>query len=242
MRKLLIVFSISVLILIIGNSHSFANDDDILDFLPAILAGAKEKKPPDPPPYPPGVTVLPTSSNLTDYSGDLLIVGEIYNNTSIKIEYVKITANIFNGSTFVATDYTYTSRDVIPPKTKACFKMYTDYAGPYTKVSFQPPDFRDTSDPIPALSLSNIQRKTDYFGDVEIIGFIKNNSPATVEYAEIIGTFYNSIGKVVDCDYTFANSSTLSPNQSSSFKMSTYTPSTQVSDFALQTDGNLSEE
>ena len=144
------------------SSSISADDDEILDFLPAILSGVKANPPtppptppkPTPPHLPPGVTVLPTQSYLKDYSGDLQIVGEIYNNTTSSIKYVEINANVFNGTSLVATDFTYTVRDLIPPKTKACFKIYTDYPGAYTRVDFEPVSYWNTSDRQPSLSLS----------------------------------------------------------------------------------------
>ena len=229
------------------SSSISADDDEILDFLPAILSGVKANPPtppptppkPTPPPLPPGVTVLPTQSYLKDYSGDLQIVGEIYNNTTSSIKYVEINANVFNGTSLVATDFTYTVRDIVPPKTKACFKIYTDYPGAYTRVDFEPVSYWNTSDRQPSLSLSNISKQTDYSGDIKIIGMIKNNESISVDYPSIIGTYYNSSGKVIDCNFTFANTYPLAQGQSSSFEMYTNAAANITVNYALQTDGNL---
>lgn len=234
MRKMLVIAVSLILVLFVSKTTCLASDDDILDLLPAILAGAKREPPP-----PPGVTVLPTQSYQEDYSGELQIVGEIYNNTTSNIEYVKIVANVFNGTSFVATGYTSTQRDIIPPKTKSCFLIWTDYPGPYSRVDFEPIDYDNTSDRLPALSLKHVSSGPDHFGDIEVLGFVNNNDTKTVEYSKIIGTFYNSNGKVIECDYAYTSIVTLAPGQSSSFKINTNTSASQVANYILQTDGDL---
>ena len=245
MKKYILILAVAFTLAPV--SSSISADDEILEFLPAILSGVKVDPPtppptppkPTPPPLPPGVTVLPTQSYLKDYSGDLQIVGEIYNNTSSTIKYVEINANVFNGTSLVATDYTFTVRDLVPPKTKACFKIYTDYPGAYSRVDFEPVSYWNTSDRQPSLSLSNISKQLDYSGDIKIIGIIKNNESTSVNYPNVIGTFYNSNGMVIDCSYTYANTYPLYQGQSSSFEMYTNAPGNLTVYYALQTDGNL---
>lgn len=213
---------------------------DILDFIPGIIAASQYEPPPPPPPpvMPAGVTVLKTTSNLNDYSGDLLIVGEVYNNTSSPIEFTKVVANIYNNGKFVATDYTYVNRDILMPKTKSCFKMYTDYGGAYTGVSFQPVTYRNTSKRVTNLSITGVSKTVDYSGDLKLIGMIKNTTSKTIDFTSVIGTFYNSSKKVIDCDFTYASNDSLSPNQSSSFVMWTSTNANSVTSYQLQSDYN----
>lgn len=216
---------------------SFAASDDILDYLPGIIAGI-EKKPPPPPYTPPaGVTLLPTYTLQADYSGDLLVIGEIYNNTSSYMRFVDITANIFNNGNFVATDFTYVNKEIMAPRTKSCFKMYTGYPGAYTQVKFEKPTYSTTSNRPANLSLSNVSRTVDYSGDLKVIGFVTNRSNTTIDFVSVVGTFYKSNGKAIDCDYSYASNSTLTPNQSSSFDIWTSTPSSSVTSFVLQPDG-----
>ena len=108
-----------------------------------------------------------------------------------------------------------------------------------TRVDFEPVSYWNTSDRQPSLSLSNISKQTDYSGDIKIIGMIKNNESISVDYPSIIGTYYNSSGKVIDCNFTFANTYPLAQGQSSSFEMYTNAAANITVNYALQTDGNL---
>lgn len=211
--------------------------DDLLDYLPAILAGIKEAPPPLPP-LPEGVFVQSTTTQ-SDFFGDVLIVGEVFNNTPNKLEFVRISANIFNGNSLVDTDFTFTSLDIVQPNSRACFKMFTDYGGSYTRIGFEPVSFRITNDPIPNIRAVNVSRSADFFGDFRLLGLLRNDSSSTVEFANVIATMYGADNRVVDCDFTFPNNSTLSPGQSSGFEMFTGTPNEQVTRFFLQTDGNF---
>ena len=85
------------------SSSISADDDEILDFLPAILSGVKAN-PPTPPPTPPKPTPPPLPPGVTDYSGDLQIVGEIYNNTTSSIKYVEINSKKVIQELFISMD------------------------------------------------------------------------------------------------------------------------------------------
>lgn len=234
-----LVSSVGLILLIMFPGQAYS-EEDILEFLPAILTGIPEPQPPAPPSPPPADGVFIQNSTVQeDFFGDVLLVGEVFNNTDSKLDFVRVSANIFNGNSLVATDFTFTSTDIVPPRSRACFRMFTDYSGPFTAVRYEPVSYLLTADPIPNIRAINVSRSPDFFGDFRLLGQLRNNSGTTVDFAKVTATLYRNDGKVIDCDFTFPNNSTLSPGQSSGFEMFTSTPDSMVSNFSLQTDGNL---
>jgi len=75
-------------------------------------------------PLPSGVYVLPNHSYYQTSWGSLHIVGEVMNNTSNHLTFVKISANLFSsGGQLLDTDYTYIYLDDLPAGHKTCFDV-----------------------------------------------------------------------------------------------------------------------
>src|SRR5436190_3420800 len=71
---------------------------------------------PTPTQQPTGVFILGGTSSYVDSIDYLHVIGEVQNNTSKVIQFVKITANFFSGTgQLVGTDFTYTYLDRLPP-------------------------------------------------------------------------------------------------------------------------------
>jgi hypothetical protein len=70
------------------------------------------------------VQILSNSSSYLDSIDYLHVVGEIANNTSNTLTFVKVSADLFNSNNvFVGSDYTYTYLDNLPPHQKTCFDV-----------------------------------------------------------------------------------------------------------------------
>lgn len=109
----------------------------------------------------------------------------------------------------------------------------------WSYYEFQTPTFSTTSAQNPALSIYNENAYITQFGWYEIIGFVQNNDSVRVTSTEIIGAVYSADGTPLDCVSRFANTSTLNPGESSSFKitMTGRDNYNNVADYRLQTDG-----
>ena len=76
--------------------------------------------------------------------------------------------------------------------------------------------------------VGNITTQEDYGGDIKFLGEIKNTGEATARFVKINFTMKNTADNVIGTDFTYVNSTDLSPGQTSSFKCWTDTPYIQV--------------
>jgi hypothetical protein len=207
------------------------------------LPFVSKQEPPTPTPtsVPPGVHVLSNHSYYVTSWGSLHFVGEVYNNTSNHLEYVRIAANLFNSrGGFVGTDYTYTALDTLPAGDRACFDLlFYEPPDDWAYYQFESPTYYTTDRGLPNLTILNDSGSYQYDGDYEIIGMVRNDHGRRVEYVQPVGTLYNAVGTVVGCEYTYVNSTHLDPGQTSSFKMTFYGRDyADVASYRLQADGD----
>lgn len=191
---------------------------------------------------PPGVTIRPNYSSYEDDYGYIHIVGEVNNNTSANLRYVKITANLFNSSgTFLGSDYTFTELSNLPAWQKTCFDLvfYPKPPAGWTNFTFEPLSYLTGGDPQPKLTAYNHSGSYNAtYGWYEIIGLVRNDGSVTYNYVQPIATLYDASDTVIGCDYTFTNTYPLSPGQSSSFEL-TFSDKdySDAASYRLQVDG-----
>lgn len=190
---------------------------------------------------PANVYILPNHTGYIDSIGYVEVTGEVFNNTSNYIKYVKINANLFNSNgQLIDTDFTYTLLDNLPPGVTTCFKIYFSNTSGASYYQIESVSYSPNGVPLPNLTVYNHSSSYDsYFGWYEIIGMVRNDSGNYVSYVKPVGTIYNSAGNVVGCDYTYVNSTHLTAGQSSSFEM-TFTGRDyfNVTSYKIQVNGN----
>ena len=199
---------------------------------------------PTPTPQPtvvqPGVYILPNYSSYVDNIDYLHIVGEVQNNTSNHLYFVKISANIFNsGGQLLDTDYTYIYLDNLPAGDKTCFDILLEEPAGWSYYEFETPTYWTNGEPLPNLTVFNDSGMyNSTYDQYEIIGQVRNDHGTRVEYVSPVGTLYNT-SVVVGCNFTYVNSTHLDPGQTSSFKITYYGRDyTDVTSYRLQVDGN----
>jgi hypothetical protein len=172
-----------------------------------------------PAPPPPGVNVVTGPVAFVDIVGYLHVLGEVDNNSGGNIEFVKITANLFNGShQLVDTGFTYSDPLVMPNGQKTCFDVLINNPPAYSSIEFEAPTYDPTSSqPSPGLIIVSPSSSVDGSGYYHIIGQVTNSGAAASKYVQLVGTLYDGGGVVVDCDFTYVNSTDLAPGQTSSF-------------------------
>jgi hypothetical protein len=79
-----------------------------------------------------------------------------------------------------------------------------------------PPAQEPTNDGV--LILGSSQISTD-FGSTYIVGEVRNNLSDVVEYVQIVGSFYDSSGLLIDTDFTYTDLDYLRPAEKSPFKL-----------------------
>jgi len=155
-----------------------------------------------------------------DSFGYYHIVGEVQNLGDVAVKYVKIVVTFYDSShTVIATDFTYSELDVILPGRKSPFDILFTETSQIPRIdhySLAVTFSTTVSKPIGLQILSN-SSYIDSFGFMHVVGEIKNIGSIKTTYVKIIATFYDSSGKVVDCDFTFSDPNELDPGQVAPF-------------------------
>jgi hypothetical protein len=169
-------------------------------------------------------------------------VGEVQNNTANHLKSVKVIANFFNSSgQLVDNDTDYIDLDNLPIGEKTCFHILVDEPDDWAYYEFELPVYDTDGKLLPNLAIFNDSGSYDSnYGSYEIIGQVRNDHGARVEYVSLVGTLYDTSDVVQGCDYTYVNSTHLDPGQTSSFEMNFYGRDyVNVSSYRLQADGNV---
>lgn len=169
-----------------------------------------------------GVQILPNYSDYTDSNQILHLVGEVQNNSADTLQFIQITADLFNASgQLLATEYTFPHLDNLPPGQKTCFDLWV-YNAPagWTSYSFEKLSYDPHGIPVTNLAWSNVSGSYDpTSGSYQVLGQVRNTSANLIKYVEPIGTLYNAAGKVIGCEFSFVDSYSLNPAEISAFKL-----------------------
>jgi len=191
-----------------------------------IEAAPSESSPPLPPttapesptPRPPDLEIL-SHTSYTD-AGWYHVVGEVRNNTSLPMEYVKIVVTLYDDAgTVVGTDFTYTELDVIPAGDKSPFQTGTDQWQGATNYKLQAQG-REGSLPRQDLAIQGDQSYTDGIW-LHIRGEVVNTGSTPAEYVKIVATLYDAAGNVVGTDFTYTSLDMIPAGGSSPFETGT---------------------
>jgi hypothetical protein len=190
---------------------------------------------------PSGVSILGNHTTHIDSIDVLHIVGEVVNNTTNTIAFVKISANLFNGAQLVKTDLTYAFLDRVRPGERTCFEVLVLNPPTYTSYTFEAPTYLVNTDALPVLTVLGDTHNIDTLGYYHILGQVRNDTGKQVKFVQPIATLYNGAGQAVDCDFTYVNSTDLAVGQTSAFDIGFIGRPlyTDVTSYHLQTDGNV---
>jgi hypothetical protein len=151
--------------------------------------------------------------------GSLYIVGEVRNNSAGNIRFASVTADLYDANgQLVDTDQGYAQRDIIPPGQVSCFLvLFFDNVPAWTSYQLSAEADTTTVEPS-ALTITSSSVGPDV-NNFELIGQVRNDGATEEEFVKIVGTLYDSNGTVADCDFTFANTQTLAPGATSTWKL-----------------------
>ena len=152
------------------------------------------------------------------------IVGEVRNVGDANAKYIQVNFNFFDASNrLLSTDFTFTSVDILGPGEKSPFhESFSPPAGydHYAISSISPSTSSTPGNHSFTTTVTNVF--TDGIGAQHIVGQVTNNNTTTSEYVEVVATFYDGSGHIVDADFTFVNTdskATLAAGQQASFEL-----------------------
>jgi hypothetical protein len=168
---------------------------------------------------PPGVAVLAAPVARVDTLGDLHVLGEVGNNSGTAVDFVKVTANLFNAShQLVATESSFTDPTLLSPSDYACFDVLFLTPPTYATLELEAPSYQTPFETYsPGLTVLSPSGSVDGIGFYHIIGQVQNNGGATSHFVQPVGTLYDNSGNVLDCESTYVSSTDLTPGQTSAF-------------------------
>lgn len=208
-------------------------------YLPIVNKQPTPTITPSPTSIPPDVQILPNDSYYID-SNDLNVLGEVLNNSSYDLSFVKITANFYNASgQLLDNNYAYTYLDDLPAWESTCFQVSVPVPSGWAYYQFEAPTFFTDGQPFPNLTILNDSGAYDSnYGWYDITGDVRNNEGVIVKSVSPVGTLYDKFGNVVGCDFILADSSDLAPGEISSFDITFFGRDYgDVTSYRLQVDG-----
>ena len=174
---------------------------------------------------------IQNETTYVDSLGWFHIVGEVLNAGDVWLHYVKITGTLKNANgQVVDVETAYALLDYLPPGAKSPFELIElDKAKISAIASYSLILEFDqaTSTPASSLTIQGATSSIDSIGILEVVGEVKNNGLATSNSTEIIATFYDNAGKVIDVGSTYTSPSDIPPSQMYGFKV--FGPSSPIS-------------
>jgi hypothetical protein len=173
------------------------------------------------------VSILSSSQYSTEF-GSTYIVGEVRNNLSDLVQYVQIVGRFYDSTgLLIDTDFTYTDLDLLRPGEKSPFRLIiTDESvaqriDNYTLAVNWDPVFADPSAVANAtvLTIQEGEHRINDNGWYEIVGEVVNGGTDDTEFVEVVATYYDEAGQVINTDFTYTDPSDIPAGQSAPFEL-----------------------
>jgi hypothetical protein len=121
----------------------------------------------------------------------------------------------------VDVDFTYTEGERLPPNERAPFdviEMDTVKSAQITSYTLAL-EFDATAPMGNLLQIQSQSSSTNSLGWYEVVGEVKNNGPKMSSFTEVVGTFYDTAGKVIYVDFTYTSPTDIPSGQTYGFKI-----------------------
>ncbi len=180
-------------------------------------------------------------SSYLDTLGWYHIIGEVKNNSSNKLNYIRLTATFYNtAGTVISTDFTYTRIDTLMPEQKSPFEIILLDKTNSAAVDHYVVVLSDATitgvEPYRAFTVLSHSSSIDTSGWYHVVGEVKNTGSQMATYVQVVGTFYDATGKVVATAFTYTHPEDLIVDQVVPFEMivTDKTLSTKIASYVLQ--------
>jgi len=182
-------------------------------------------------------TDLPVvNDTLVESEGKVYVNGEVENRSPDNIQFIKVTARLFDSSgSQVGEGFTYAYPGICPPGERAAFSVMMDRPAAYQRYELEVEAQTTSEPPFTALRVVGEISKPDPFGlgYPQICGLVENTGETTLEYANLVAVFYDAAGKVVSVTIAPPGSpdNLLIPGQLATFSLIPYPFGTQYASY-----------
>ena len=191
-----------------------------------------------------------TINKRQDSLGQVDFFGEVQNNGGSNVSFVKVHITMKNASgNVIATDYSYIDGTVLKTSSNTntclrpgdggafCVSTTTKYAdvASFTYLI----DWETFSTSIPKASfeiVGSITEGSDYSGDREYLGEIRNKSTTDTTFNKIIFVSKDSSGNIINISYSYVTGADIPAGATRSFDVTTNIPSTEVASYYYMFD------
>jgi hypothetical protein len=151
----------------------------------------------------------------------LYVVGEVWNGTAAAVYYVNIEARFYDANDqLVAVEDTYTSLTMTSPGQANPFKLLL-FNAPTTIARYELALTYQSDGILDYRAITVLSQQTRDNNGVEVFGEIRNDAESTVRPPQVVVTFYDEIGHVLNTDTTFT-SSDLATGQTAVYSIKTF--------------------
>jgi hypothetical protein len=187
-----------------------------------------------------GIAVL--SSSAYHVHDSAYIVGELRNDTGKNVEDVRIEATLYDSTgAFVGTCFGSAIHQILVPGGISPFIVHAENAVGYDRHALRVTYSETVRQPVPSLPILSV-RAIDYFGFSALVGEMQNTSPHSLESVQVIATFYDHSGCVINVAHQSVHRDLLGPDQKSPFRVPLYSGPTAYADRVLSTDARHTTE
>jgi len=223
----LIVVAIAVMLTIVAARAQIPGQQVYLPMLAQVPTPTSALPTPAPPTPTPGPNPQPEGVSVRDYQsyeqgGARYIIGEVVNNTGQPASLIKIDERFYDSDgKLIFTDYTFVSQDRVAPGARALF-YDVDSAPPsgITRVEVTVASWLDrTGLDYRDITVVSHETRPASFGRLQITGELRNDQTVIMRSAQVLVTFYDEAGKVVNVAMGYASNSTLRPGETTVFTL-----------------------
>jgi hypothetical protein len=182
-----------------------------------------------------------SQTNYIDSIGTYHIVGEVQNTGTQPIQFVEIIASFYSSNgTYIGQSFSFTELSTLDAGVLSPFDILFSDKGMVQQVDH----YNLTTSYLPAtahpqaLTVLSSVKSVDSMGDIHIKGEVQNNGNSATTYVEVIGSFYDSSGKIVAEDFTFTEPTTIQAGQKAPYDLQLYDNSRNslISNFSVTTE------
>ncbi len=197
---------------------------------------------------PTGEVVVLKSSTFAPYEGSksLYIVGEVRNDTKLNVQFVQITATLYDASgEAVQAKYAYSRLDQLSPGDVSPFLII--FSNPVEWNSYDlNVEWDATPRQRPPLKVLSSELYFDDFGAAHVKGKARNPSGETRKYINAVVTLYGPDGEVIGVGSNYTAPNKLDPNQVAFFDVRVsfwkYKPDMSLVEHRVQVQGSALTE
>jgi hypothetical protein len=169
-----------------------------------------------------------------------VVVGEVRNASGSPVDGVQIAVSLTDrAGQAIGNPFGFTLLKVLPPGAKAPFSIpYTGGTHDVGKVSATV-----RADPTVAVQYATVQvvsKTAQALGkDYEVTGTVSNSSSAPVNFANIVGTFYDKSGTVVGAAHDVSDATAIPPGGTTSFNLIVQEQASKIATYSLTAEAQV---